>query len=65
MHQPTYGERATAVVSTIVAIAILGAVVTAQQARAPQAGGERGGLASLESDLRFQLDLAFRTDGGG
>jgi hypothetical protein len=59
MHQSTNGERITAALSTIVAIAILGAAVTAQQVRAPQTDR----LASLESDLRFQLDLAFRADG--
>lgn len=58
MHQSTTGERLTAAVSTLVAIAILGAAVTAQQARAPQ--GDR--LASLESDVRYQFNLAYRHD---
>ena len=56
MQSSTTGERVTAVLSTLVAIAILGAAVTAQQSRTPQADR----LASLESDLRFQLDLAYR-----
>jgi hypothetical protein len=58
MHQSTSGERITAAISTIVAIAILSAAVTAQQGRAPTSDR----LASLESDLRFQLDLAFQQD---
>lgn len=49
-------ERVTATISTLVAIAILAAGVTAQQSRnAPQ-----DDLTLLESDLRFQLDRAFR-----
>jgi hypothetical protein len=60
MHQSTFGERVTAVISTVVAIALLGAAVTAQQSRAPRADY----LASLEADLRLQVDLAFRQDGG-
>jgi hypothetical protein len=58
MQQSTSGEKLTAAISTFVAIAILSAAVTAQQARAPQ--GDL--LATLESDLRFQLELAFRHD---
>jgi hypothetical protein len=60
MSQSTTGERVTAAISTVVAIAILGAAVTAQQARTPIADR----LASLESDLRFQFDLVFRDDHG-
>lgn len=60
MSQSTTGERVTAAISTIVAVAILGAAVTAQQARTPIADR----LASLESDLRFQFDLSFRDDHG-
>jgi hypothetical protein len=60
MHQSTLGERITAALSTVVAIALLGAALSAQQAQAPTADY----LASLEADLRLQLDLAFRHDGG-
>ncbi|NOY43318.1 MAG: hypothetical protein GXP26_15975 [Planctomycetes bacterium] len=52
-------ERTTAIVSTLVAIAILAAGVTAQQShQAPQ-----DELTRLESDLRFQLERAFKHDG--
>lgn len=51
-------ERLTAVVSALVAIAILGAAVTAQHARTSPL--ER--ISSLESDLRYQLDLTHRDD---
>ncbi|MCG8448887.1 MAG: hypothetical protein MI725_04820 [Pirellulales bacterium] len=54
----TQGERITAVVSTLVAIAILAAGVTAQQQHAPPSDE----LIQLESDLRFQLEMAFRHD---
>jgi len=50
-------ERITAVVSTLMAIAILAAGVTAQHSRAPLDEIEQ-----LESDLQFQLDWAFRHD---
>ncbi len=50
-------ERITAIVSTLMAIAILAAGVTAQQSRAPL-----DELEQLESDLQFQLDWAFRHD---
>jgi hypothetical protein len=53
-------ERTTAVISSLVAVVILGAVVTAQPARTTP----RDRLASLESDLRFQLDLRWRQDHG-
>jgi hypothetical protein len=58
MHSTTTGEKATAAISTVVAIAILGAAVTGQQARPPRTDR----VASLESDLRYQLELAFRHD---
>ncbi len=52
-------ERTTAIVSTLVAIAILAAGVTAQQShQTPQ-----DELLRLESDLRFQLERAFKHDG--
>ena len=52
------GEKITAVVSTLVALVILAVGVTAQQNHAkPQ-----DELVQLESDLRFQLDRAFRHD---
>ncbi|NOY29334.1 MAG: hypothetical protein GXP28_03900 [Planctomycetes bacterium] len=50
-------ERLTAIVSTMVATAILAAGVTAHQSLAPLDELER-----LESDLQFQLDWAFRHD---
>ena len=53
-------ERLTAVVSTLVAIAILAAGVTAHQSH----NAPRDELAQMESDLRFQLDQAFRHDEG-
>ena len=60
MSQSTRGERITAAASALAAIVILGAAVTAQQSRtAPVSRLDR-----LESDLRFQLYLAHRTDGG-
>jgi len=56
-HSMLNRERITAVVSTLVAIAILAAGVTAHQSHAPQ-----GELERLQSDLQFQLDWAFRHD---
>jgi len=56
-HSMLKRERITAVVSTLVAIAILAAGVTAHQSHAPQ-----GELERLQSDLQFQLDWAFRHD---
>ncbi len=53
---PAKGERATAIVSTLVAVVILAAGVTAQQSHT----GPQDELALLESDFRFQLDNAFR-----
>jgi hypothetical protein len=58
MASSTTGERITAVVSVLVSIAMLGAVVTAQQGR--RFDGDD--LVRLESDLRFQLDLNARFD---
>ena len=60
MNLTITGERTTATFSTLVAIAILGAAVTAQPAGSPAIDR----LANLESDLRFQLDLGYRHDGG-
>jgi hypothetical protein len=60
MSQSTRGERITAAVSALAAIIILGAAVTAQQSRTSPVNS----LARLESDLRFQLYMAYRTDGG-
>ncbi len=58
MSQSTFtSERTTAIVSTLVAVAILAAGVTAHQSRAPL-----DKLEQLESDLQFQLDWAFRHD---
>ncbi len=58
MSQSTLtSERITAIVSTLMAIAILAAGVTAQHSRAPL-----DELEQLESDLQFQLDWAFRHD---
>ena len=53
-------ERTTGMVSALVAAAILGAVVTAQPSRTLP----RDRLASLESDLRFQLELRWRQNRG-
>lgn len=58
MVKPMTRERATAVVSAVAAIAILGLGATAQPAR--RAAGDR--LAQLESDLRYQLELGSRLD---
>jgi hypothetical protein len=59
MQSSTFGERVTAGVSTLVAVAILGAAVTAQQASTPVADA----VADFESDLRYQIDLTLRGDG--
>src|SRR5262245_18237957 len=58
MNTSTVDEKVTAVVSALVAAAILGAVVTAEQGRAPTSDL----LATLESDLRFQIEVAYRDD---
>ncbi len=49
-------ERITAILSTIVAVVILAAGVTAQQSRSSRTDE----LVHLESDLRFQMESAFR-----
>ena len=60
MSQPTpNSERFTAIVSTLLAIAILAAGVTAQQAQYSPPDD----LTRLESDLRFQLQRAYKHDG--
>ena len=62
------GEKITATLSTLTAIAILGAGVVAQPSRPPATdrttvpAADRA--ASLESDLRYQLELAYRHDRG-
>ena len=58
MFKPTVRERATALVSALAAIAILGLAATAQPSRTSPS--ER--LVRLESDLRYQLDLGSRVD---
>jgi len=50
-------KHTTAILSTLMAVAILAAGVTAHQSRAPLDELER-----LEADLQFQLDWAFRHD---
>ncbi len=59
MSHSTTGEKLTAAVSALAALLILGAAVTAQQSR--NVPSTR--LAALESDLRFQLNLAHRLNG--
>ena len=49
-------ERLTAILSTIVAVALLGAGVTAQQSLSQRTDD----VSRLESDLRFQIRSAFR-----
>ena len=51
-------ERATALLSAMLAVAILGAAVTAQSSRSTPSDR----LTRLESDLRYQLDLDSRLD---
>jgi hypothetical protein len=58
MSTSTRGEKVTALVSTLVAIAILAAGVTAQQSHKSSLNQ----LLQLESDLRLQLDLAYGHD---
>jgi hypothetical protein len=55
-HSTKRSERITAVLSTIVAVVILAAGVTAQQSRSARTDV----VVHLESDLRFQLESAFR-----
>ncbi len=57
MDQSTLSsERITAILSTVIAVAILAAGVTAQQSR----DARPDELVYLESDLRFQLESAYR-----
>jgi hypothetical protein len=58
MVQTSGNERLTAFVSTIVAVAILAAGVTAHQSAAPTDTD----IMQVASDLRFQLEMAFRHD---
>lgn len=53
---PVRSERITAIVSTIVAVAILAGGVTAYQSH----NAPVDDVVQLESDLRFQLEVAFR-----
>ena len=55
---PAASERITAIVSTLVAVAILAGGVTAFQSRTTPIDD----IVQLESDLRFQLEVAFRHD---
>ena len=54
-------ERITAILSTVVAVAILAAGVTAHQSHNVTT---EDSLSLLESDLRFQIDMAFRQNPG-
>jgi hypothetical protein len=58
MDQSGGSERLTAFVSTLVAIAILAAGVTAHQHSTPEVTD----ATQLGSDLRFQLEMSFRHD---
>jgi hypothetical protein len=58
MVQTSGNERLTAFVSTMVAVAILAAGVTAHQSAAPVDSD----VVQVASDLRFQLETAFRHD---
>ena len=60
-NKSTRGQRTTAVLSTLAAVAILGAAVTADPAGTKPTTTR---LMSLESDLRFQLEMTYRHDGG-
>lgn len=55
-HSTRISERITAILSTVVAVAVLVVGVTAQQSRSARTDE----LVHLESDLRFQLESAFR-----
>lgn len=59
MSQSTAGERATAALSALAALLILGAAVTADHSDSVPSSR----LAALESDLRFQLNLVHRLNG--
>jgi hypothetical protein len=58
MDHSSGNERLTAFVSTVVAVAILAAGVTAHQNSAPKVTN----VLQVASDLRFQLEMAFRHD---
>jgi hypothetical protein len=58
MVQSSGNERLTAFVSTVVAVAILAAGLTAHQNQAPATGD----IVQMASDLRFQFEMAFRHD---
>lgn len=58
MDQSAKSERLTAFVSTVVAVAILAAGVTAHQRGTPEVTD----VTRLASDLRYQLEMSFRHD---
>lgn len=58
LTKSTTSERVTAAVSTIIAVAVLGVAVSAQQSRTSRADQ----LAQLESEARLQIRLGFRHD---
>ncbi len=58
MVQSSGNERLTAFVSTVVAVAILAAGLTAHQNQAPATTD----IVQIASDLRFQFEMAFRHD---
>ena len=60
MVQTSGNERLTAFVSTMVAVAILAAGVTAHQSAAPV--DSDSDVVQIASDLRFQLEMTFRHD---
>jgi hypothetical protein len=60
MYKLTMSERTTTIVSALVALAILGLGVTAQPTGDPTSGRNE----ALESDLRFQIAMSWRHDGG-
>jgi hypothetical protein len=59
MYKPKMSERTTAIVSALLALGILGLGVTAQ----PTGDRTSRRLESLESDLRFQIAMAWRHEG--
>ena len=59
MYKPKMSERTTVIVSALVALGILGLGVTAQ----PTGNRTDRRLESLESDLRFQIAMAWRHEG--
>lgn len=56
MNHTTRGEQLTAIFSALIAVLLLGAGVAAHQTQ--RTTGER--ISQLESDLRLQLDVAYR-----